>query len=178
MYCILMDDKIKSFYMNPGEPLFYAYSSPSKRKDEEAVFGRTRLVEMDISDKKELFTELYNSGFTDGYLDGERIHISARDIYYIDRNPNELCFAQYMLTNDERYLKQIDKKELYALCKIDGDKAIFPMTKLADDSYAVLTYTDKSRIPQLLFDKYNDNYRIVKMSFSVKVLVNSKFTLE
>lgn len=174
MYCILMDAKTKSFYMKPWEMCFYAYTSPDRCKSRPE---QARIIETEITDKKDFTTMMYNAGFTYGLLDGEPIHLTRADAYFYSRNDNEIAYAQYLLTGDERYLSSINKKSLLSLCKITEEGAMFPTVQLDDGKTAVLSYTDRARIPQILFDKYPD-YRTVRMSFSVRAFVNGKFLAE
>lgn len=174
MYSVLMDTNTKSFYMEPRSVEFVAYSSPSncvKRPVE------SKLIETEYTDKKEFTTMLYNAGFTSGTMDGKPMKIFSSDAYFYARNNNELLYAQYMLTGDERYLQSINKKLLISVCKIENGNAYFPTVELEDGDYAILAYTDRARIPQMLFDKYSD-YRTVKMSFNARALVNGKFIAE
>lgn len=174
MYCILMDKNTKSFYMKPRELCFYAFSSPNKYNMGNAD---TRLIETEYSDLKEFTTMLYNAGFLYGYIDGNEIRINKENAYYLDKNINEVAYAQYLLTEDEKYLELMRKKNLFSICKVDGESILFPTVTLEDDTTAVLAYTDRVRIPQVLFDKYPD-YRVVRMTFNIQCLVNSKFVVE
>lgn len=160
--------------MEPRNMCFHAFSSPSKCRNRPA---KSRLIETDITDKKEFTTMMFNAGFTYGLLDDEPIHLTRADSYFYSRNDNEIAYAQYLLTGDERYLSSINKKSLLSLCKITDEGAMFPTVKLDDGKTAVLSYTDRARIPQVLFDKYPD-YRTVRMSFSVRAFVNGKFLAE
>lgn len=175
MYSILMDAVTKSYYMEPGEIAFHAYSDPSKldirRKN-------NRLVETDLEDVKELETEMYNAGFFHGYLDGEKYIITKKNIYFYNRNPNDVVYAQWLLTNDNKYLAEnLKKQKLFTLCKIDKDKVYFPTVKAEDGDRAVLTYTSINRIPTELFNKY-EGWRCVEMTFDIKCIVNGSFIAE
>ncbi len=176
MYCILMDKRTKTYYMKPHEFLFYAYSGPEMAEN---LDPNARLVETEYEDKKELTTNLYNAGFVKGYLDGQLIFLTKNDAYYYDRCPNEVSFAQFLLTQEEQYLATIiEKKKLLTVCKIQDDTSVlFPTITLSSGERAVLTYTDLSRIPKSVFDKYPD-YRVVRMTFNVKCVVNDRFVAE
>lgn len=174
MYSILMDMQTKSFYMEPRNVEFMAFSSPSKCLN---VPQNARLIETEYTDKKEFTTMLYNAGFNSGLIDGVRVRITREDAYYYSRNNNEILYAQYILTKDERYLQSVNKKLLMSVCKIENETALFPTVQLDDGGYAVLAYTDRIRIPQILFDKYA-GYKTVKMSFNIRILVNGKFIAE
>ena len=174
MYSILMDTKTKSFYMEPRSVEFVAYSNPNRCRNKP---NNSRLIETEYTDRKEFTTMLYNAGFNAGTIDGERIRLKETDSYFYARNNNEILYAQYLLTGDERYLQSINKKLLMSVCKIEGEMALFPTVELEDGDFAILAYTDRTRIPQILFDKYAD-YKTVKMSFNARALVNGKFVAE
>jgi hypothetical protein len=88
-----------------------------------------------------------------------------------------VLYAQYLLTKNLRYLEMIKKSQLLTLCKIDGNSVYFPTITLDDGEKAVLSYTDKARIPQELFEKY-DGWRCVKMTFAARCLVNGEYVAE
>lgn len=177
MYCILMDRMTKTFYMKPHEFYFYAYTSLDKTVDLD-LDKTVRVVETECDTQKELTTILYNIGFTRGYLDGQLIILTSKDSYYYDRCPNELAFAQYLLTDNTGYLENIiDKKRLVTICKIEKDCVLFPTIQLGNGDTVILAYTELSRIPKELFDKYG-GFRIVKMTFDAKCVVNDKFIAE
>ena len=169
-----MDTKTKSFYMEPRNVEFVAFSSPSKCKTKPA---NSRMIETEYTDRKEFTTMLYNAGFNAGTIDGDRVKLNDMDSYFYARNNNEILYAQYVLTGDERYLQSINKKLLMSVCKIENEMALFPTVELDDGGFAVLAYTDRTRIPQVLFDKYAD-YKTVKMSFNARALVNGRFIAE
>lgn len=173
MFCILMDAKTKSFYMDPKELKFYAYSSP---EEYEGFHKNAKLVETDMEDYREFMTYLYNAGFIYGYLDGELVRIKKGDVLFYKQNCNEIVYAQYLLTKDDRYLQIIRKNKLYTLCSIDAEKnsIYFPTVQLEDNSNAILAYTDISRIPMEMRDKYN-GWRTVRMTFDAACIVNGKF---
>ena len=174
MYCILMDKTTNSFYMLPNRMYFYVFSGPEKytTRDPNAM-----LIETSHSDLKEITTKLYNAGFTAGYVDDDEVRITKSDAYYYDKNTNEIAYAQYLLTKDPKYLRYIKKRLLVTICKIENGKAYFPTVPNPDGDLAVLTYTDRNRIPQKLFDTYPD-YRVVRMSFNTACLVNGNFFTE
>lgn len=174
MYCILQDTNTKSYWMKPGEIAFYAYSDASKATVKQK---NVQIVQTDIDDIRELSTMLYNAGFFHGYLDGQPFRLSKNSIYFYERNPNEVAYAQWLLTKDERYLEMIRKPCLITLCKIDGDSVYFPTVMLETGEAAVLTYTDRARIPRELYNKYQ-GWRSVKMTFSARCVVNGKFVAE
>lgn len=176
MYCIIKDVNTKSYYMNAGDVAFHAYSDPELVEKS----GRNaRVIETDIDDPKEFMTMLYNAGFLRGYMDGVPKKLSKNDVYYYDRNPNDIAFAQWMLTKDERYLEMIKKNCLYTLCRVEGESIFFPTVTIPEENgeTAVLAYTDPLRIPRELFDKY-DGWRMVKMTFDARCVVNSAFVAQ
>lgn len=173
MYCILMDTKTKSFYMNPEQVRFYAYSSPEKYEED---IVNAVLVETEMEEYYEFMTYLYNAGFIYGFLDGELIRIKKQDVAYYKQNSNEIIYAQYLLTKSDDYLKYIKKKNLVTLCSLSEDRmsVYFPTVNIDDGKVAVLTYTDVSRIPMEMREKYN-GWRIVNMTFDAVCIVNGKF---
>lgn len=173
MYCILMDTKTKSFYMQPDQIRFYAYTSPDKYEED---IVSAILVETETDDYYEFMTYLYNNGFIYGYLDGELVHIKKGDVVYCKQNSNELIFAQHLLTKNDDYLKYIKKQGLFTLCNLSEDKksVLFPTVIIDDGTVAVLTYTDATRIPTEMREKY-DGWRMVNMTFDVVCIVNGKF---
>ena len=179
MYLILMDHSYTySYYMKPGKFEFYAFSNKENVKliPPEAV-----LVETEYEDEKELFTKLFNAGFKKGYLDGKEVILNSRNnIYYYDPCINELAYAQYLLTKDQKYLNNlIVKEKLLTVCQIEEktNTILFPTVQLADGTLAVLCYTDLKRIPKDMFEKYI-GYRIVRMSFNTSCVVNDSFIAE
>jgi hypothetical protein len=111
-------------------------------------------------------------------MDGEPKKLSKSDVYYYNRNPNDIAFAQWKLTGDERYLEMIRKNNLYTLCKVDGESIYFPTVLLQEEEEtAVLAYTDPLRIPKELFDKY-DGWRMVRMTFDARCVVNGAFVTQ
>lgn len=168
-----MDVNTKTYYMDARTASFYAYSDVSKLDTKRK---NSRLIETEIDDKKEFETMLYNAGFFHGYLDGEPYRLTKNSIYYYDRNPNEMVYGQYLLTNDKHYLELIKKQCLITLCKIDGENIYFPTITLENGDLAILTYTDRKRIPAELFEKY-DGWRSVRMTFHAKCIVNGNFLI-
>lgn len=176
MYYILMDSKTRSFYMKPRECAFYAY------EDVNDIMlppdSSIRLVETECETKLELTNMMYNAGFKTGYLNDQKIILTRSDAYTYDMNPNEVAYAQYLLTGDTKILEDIIIKEkLLSICKIEGDCTFFPTVELGNGQFAVLTYTDATRIPPKLFKKYQ-GFQMVKMTFDVKCVVNDKFIAE
>ncbi len=174
MYSILMDSKTKTYYMEPGDVAFHIYSGenvPPMRSP------HLRVVPIDVDDPKELETLLYNAGFFAGYIDGQFVRLSKGNIYYYDRNPNEVSYAQYILTKDQKYLEIIKKDRLFTLCKIEGSSVLVPTVTLEDGGFAILAYTDKLRIPQALFEKYK-GWKFTTMTFDARCVVNGLFVAE
>lgn len=175
MYCILMDQKTKSFYMHRGELKFYAYSDEENCDLESLPIGANMVI-TEMDDYQEFMTFLYNAGFCRGYMDDKEIVIRKKDVLYFKQNSNEVIYAQFLLTKDQRFLEIIKKSNLFTLCSIDNDQKIvfFPTVSLENGETAVLAYTDVSRIPEELFNKYK-GYRIVRMTFDATCVVNGKF---
>ena len=174
MYGVLMDAKTKTYFMDPGQALFHAFSDPSQA---EIRKKNSRLVETDIDDVRELETMLYNAGFFRGYLDGKPYRLSKQRIYFYDRNPNEIAYAQYQMTKDEKYLELLKKNKLYTLCKIQDTSIYFPTVPLENGEKAVLTYTSLKRISQEMRDKY-DGWRTVHMNFDARYIINGEVLLD
>jgi hypothetical protein len=174
MFSILMDVNTKSYYMEPGDVAFHAYSDVTKADRKRR---NSRIVETDIEDPREFETMLYNAGFFHGYLDGKPHRLSKNAIYFYSRNPNEISYAQWLLTKNPKYLEMIKKSCLITLCKIDGDSVFFPTVTLDTGETAVLAYTDRARIPGELYEKY-DGWRSVKMTFDARCVVNGQFVAE
>lgn len=196
MYKILMDKNTKSYYMAPREIAFHAYSSEGDKEWTKEEKDGAKVVQTDIEDVHELETMLYNAGFFYGYLDGKEVRLKKEFIYYYDRNPNEISYAQWLLTKDAGYLELIKKPYLITLCHIEENTVFFPtvlFSQMEDGSIrpfaevgkdlgyeavsAVLAYTDKSRIPMELFRKY-DGWQCVRMTFHARCVVNGQFVVE
>lgn len=175
MYCILMDKNTKSYYMKPTDFQFYAYS------DEDLITKIPKdalLVGTECETQKELTTQLFNAGFKSGYIDDQFMILTKNDSYVYDPCQNEIAYAQFLLTKNSSYLdNMIMKEKLLTVCQIQGDSVLFPTVQLSDGDIAILCYTDLKRIPYKLFEKYGD-YKIVRMTFDVKCIVNDKFIAE
>ncbi len=168
-YYILHDAKTKTYYMRAREASFFVFTSESKFKAN--MFSENaRLVATEIDDFRTLATTLYNDGFNYGYVDGKPITIKPENAIYYDRNSNEIAFAQYVLTSDERYLSIIRKRNLLTLCQIEGDQIKFPMVEVSEGNFAILAYTSAGRIPSKLFEMYK-GYHIIYLSYSTPYLV-------
>lgn len=174
MYVILMDANTKTFYMNPGEVAFHVYTDVS---EVDIRVPHSRVVETEIEDYRELNTLLYNAGFLAGYMDGKSYKIQKDAVYWSQRNPNEVAYAQWLLTKDPHYLDMVKKERLVTLCRISDDQVFFPTVTLESGDTAVLTYTDRKRIPRELFEKY-DGWKCVRMTFDVRCVVNGRFVAE
>ena len=174
MYYVLMDQTTGSFYMTPGDMSFRAYSDPVFYSEKKR---NAKLVAMDLDSKPELETYLYNSGFFHGLLDNEPVKISKQNLFYYDRNPNEIAFAQYQITKDKRYLDLIRKSKLLTLCKLENGAIYFPTTTIKTQTGVekyVLAYTDRSRMPNELLEKYS-GWKGVYMTFDTRCIVNEVF---
>ena len=172
MYYILFDKKTSFPYMNPNEFMFYCYT------DKENVIcpKDTRLVAVEWN-KKELCTYFYNLGFCSGRIDKNEIILNIKNIYYKDRNINDLAYCQYIISKNETILEDLlDKNHLYTIAKTENDKIFFPTINVDGEDY-VLTYTAIKRIPAKLFKKYN-GFAIVKNTFDTKCIINNKIILK
>lgn len=172
-YHILIDNRTKSFYMNPGDIRFFAYTDIDNYTE---FLPNAVLVTTEYEEQQDFFTYLYNSGFLTGFLDGKEVRISRGDITHYKINSNEMLYAQYILTGEEKYLKMIKKKNLYTLCDLGADKmsVYFPTVTLDTGEVAVLTYTDGCRIPPHLRKKY-EGWRTVRMTWDALCVVNNNF---
>lgn len=167
MYYILYDSKTGGIYMPPGDITFYVYSDISKCISRPI---RTYLLETEYETEDEIKTILWKEGFLRGFIDEEAVFIKPSDILAFGRNANDIYFCQYRLTNKKEYLEGVSIKDLWTLCKIDGDDAFFPTIK-KDGLFYILAYTSQQRLSKELLIKYND-YKVVKTSFSVPFLLN------
>lgn len=173
MYSILMDQRTGTYYMEPGDMSFRVYTSPDFLDiHKKGVI----LIATDMEDESELQTRLYNAGFFRGYIDGQPYRLSKSKIYFYDRNPNEIAFAQYVLTKDPKYLELVKKSKLMTLCKLENGSVYFPTTQIEDEGEEklVLAYTDRQRMPAELLKKY-DGWRKVRMTFDARCVVNGAF---
>jgi len=174
-YFILMDANTRTYYMEKNNVRFFAFTAPSRIEE---LRKNARLVETDIEDIEELETVLYNAGFFHGYIDGKPYKLSKPHIYYYNRNPNEIAYAQYLLTRDEKYKESIKKNKLYTFCKIDGDSIFYPIATDEDGTRLLLTYTDRLRITQVMFEKYK-GWRSIKVGdFQGKCVVNGELLID
>jgi len=167
-FYILWNKKTDFFHMEPGEPLFFVYSSQeacvSISKD--CTLKQFRYPKGDLS------TFLYNNGFDVGYFDGKTIRIKKENVSYLARNLNRLCYIQYKLTDDEMWLERIDKSALFVFCKMQGDSIqLATITNTQTGETFDLAFTDKTLIPQEVLDNYED-FIIIRYPFNGAVLVN------
>ena len=179
MYSYLKDKKTDTFYMEPNKISFFSYSDEDAYDDKKT---KATLITTDMEDRKELATSFYNAGFFTGYLDGEQFRLDKKDIYYYDRNPNEISYAQYLLTKDRKYLTYMKKNLLYTLCRLTFDQEtglsgiFFPTVTLDSGDKAILTYTSEKRFTDELINKY-PGWRKVRVTWDVKCIVNDRFII-
>lgn len=203
MYSYLIDTRTKTFYMKPRETNFFAYSDPDTfdihiipKEDRPYI----RCIETNIEDEKELETLLYNAGFFAGYFNGQNVRLDRQKLYYFDRNPNEISYAQFLMTGDKKYLSYLKKDKLYTLCKVENDfkpqeaKSLsrddrirrtgtgiqYPVYYFNDNDYAILTYTSEARLVQGILKTQKDKYqgwRIITLSWDKRCIINEKFIL-
>ena len=187
MYSVLKDIRTGTYYMAGNKTSFYAFTDTDNFSIKEippADRKNVRLVTTDIDDKRELETDLYNAGFFEGFLDGKNYRLQKKNLYYWKRNPNEIAYAQHMLTGDKRYLTYIKKDKLITLAKLDNRKqdenptgaVYFPTVRLDSGDFAVLTYTSESRFSDGFLDKYR-GWCVVRMSWDAKCIVNDRFII-
>ena len=167
-FYILWNKKTDFFHMEPGEPLFFIYSS----QDACVSISKDCVLKQFRYPKSDLSTFLYNSGFDVGYFDGKTIRIKKENVAYLAHNVNKLCYIQYKLTEDEMWLDRIDKGKLFALCKMQNDSIqLATITNTQTGEIFALTFTDKTLIPQDVLDNYKD-FDVIRYPFDDAVLVN------
>lgn len=178
-YYILKDAKTRTYYMRAREVSFFVFTSETRFKAD-MFTNDARLVATDIDDFRTLATELYNAGFTFGYVDGKPIEIKPENALYYDRNANEIAFAQYILTNDERYLAILRKRNLLTICQIEGDQIKFPMVEVEPGKSAILAYTSAGRIPpKMLESEMYKGYHVIYLAYSTPyIVVNEQVIVE
>lgn len=175
MYCILMDQTTKSYYMKPTNFQFYVYSDESMVTK---IPTNAVLVQTECETQKEITTQLFNAGFKSGFIDDKLVILNKNDSYIYDPCHNEIAYAQFLLTKDQSFLdKLIVKEKLLTICQIKDESVLFPTVQLSDGNIAVLCYTDLKRIPYNLFQKYQ-GYKIVRMTFDAMCIVNDRFIAE
>lgn len=167
MYHILVDNKTGGYYMPPADMTFFAYTDSASCASRPI---KTSLVETEYDTEKEIKTILWRAGFLRGFINDDPVDIGPSDILVYDRNANDLYYCQYLLTKKDIYLEGITVKNLYTLCKLEGDDAIFPTIEKNGLLY-ILAYTDKKRISKELLEKY-EGYKIVKTSFKAPFVLN------
>ncbi len=171
---ILMDLKTRCFYMKPLQIMFFAYTN----KDLCKKYENATVAPTSFDTDEDFFTAMYNAGFVYGYIDDKEVKIPREKVKYYDVNKNEIAFAQYLLTGDEHYLEYlIQKDRLCTLSKITEEGVSLPTNPLQDGNSAIFTYTDPSRIPQSLLERYPD-YQITRMTFNLPCVVNNKFIID
>lgn len=169
MYLILYDSKTNGIYMPPEDISFYAYSDISRCINRPI---KTYLLETEYESEDEIKTILWQAGFLRGFIDDEAVIIKPTDVLAFGRNANDIYFCQYILTNKKEYLEGVSIRNLYTLCKLENENAIFP-TAEKDNLYYIVAYTSKNRISQELLKKYPD-YKIIKITFNVPFILNEK----
>lgn len=123
--------------------------------------------------KEELFTMLYNQGFTDGYVDNRHTPLKKDGVLFFDKNDNRLCYERYLLTKDDKWLAKISKDKLWSLCKVtEKHEALFAIAidETSGDSF-VLAFTDKKSIPTEIKEKYA-GFSIVRNPLDEPYLIN------
>lgn len=167
-FYILWNKSTDFFHMEPGEPLFFIYSS----QDACPAISKDCTLKRFCYPKGDLSTFLYNNGFDVGYFDGKTIRIKKDNVSYLARNINRLCYIQYKFTGDEMWLERIEKRNLFTFCKLQNDKiqlATIPNPQTGE--VLALTFTDKNLIPQGVLDKFVD-FEIIRYPLDSPVLIN------
>ena len=172
MYCILYDTKTGGIYMPPGNMVFYAYKDPSRCLDKPL---NTRLIETEYDTEQEIKTIMWKAGFLRGYIDDSPVNIASSDVLCFGRNANDVIYCQYILTHKKEYLDGLNSKNLYTLCKIEGNDVLFPAVK-EKEHYAILAYTSPDRMSKALFDKYQ-GYRMIRISFFAPFIINENISI-
>ena len=167
MYYVLMDSKTGGIYMPPADISFFVYTDPEACAVKPL---KTFLLGTEYDTLEEIKTVMWRVGFLRGFVDDEPVDITPNDIMVLDRNANDLYYSQYLLTKKDMYLEGITIKNLYTLCKLEGDDAIFPTVE-KNDIFYILAYTDKRRISKELINKYPD-YKIIRTSFKAPFVLN------
>lgn len=167
MYFILNDARTGGIYMSPGDISFYVYTDLSNCVSRPV---RTYLLETEYDTEAEIKTILWKEGFLRGFIDDEPVIIKPSEVLAFGRNANDIYYCQYKLTGKKEYLEGVTVRDLWTLCKLEGDDAIFPTIK-KDGLFYILAYTSQDRISRELIQKYPD-YKVVKTSFSVPFILN------
>lgn len=158
--------------MPPGNMVFYSYSSPSRCLDKPVG---TRLVETEYDTAPEIKTVMWKAGFLRGYIDDNPVNIASADILCFGRNPNDIIYCQYLLTRKREYLDGLNSRNLYTVCKIEGDDVLFPAVR-EKEHYAILAYTSPERISKELYEKY-PGYRTIRVSFFAPCILNENISI-
>lgn len=157
---IVVSTKTKTYFMQPYKVTFSVFTSKEKYLESNLQAGvdgdSPYLVDTDIEDINNLDTMLYNAGFQRGTLDGIGHIISKPNINYTNVNKNDVMLAQYMLTADNRYLKEIDARLLYTLVQVDEKNNVYYPTIRDKNGIKILAYTSPFSIPNDMFIKYKD----------------------
>lgn len=169
MYLILYDLKTNGIYMPPGDISFYVYSDISHCISRPL---KTYLLETEYDTEDEIKTVLWKAGFLRGFIDDEPVTIRPVDVLAFGRNANDIYYSQYLLTNKKEYLEGVSIKDLWTLCKLEDENALFPTIK-KDNLYYIFAYTSSDRISKELMNKYPD-YKMIKITFNVPFLLNEK----
>ena len=167
MYYVLTDNKTGGIYMPPADMSFFVYTDALTCATRPI---KTSLIETEYDTEKEIKTVLWRAGFLRGFIDDEPVDITPSDILVYSRNANDLYYCQYLLTKKDIYLDGISTKDLFTVCKLENDDAIFPTVERNGVLY-ILAYTDKKRISKELLTKYPD-YKVIKTSFNAPFVLN------
>ena len=167
MYYILSDTKTGGIYMPPGDISFYIYTDISRCISRPV---KTYLLETEYDTEEEIKTILWQYGFLRGFIDDEPVIIKPSEILAFGRNAHDIYYCQYKLTGRQEYLEGVTIRDLWTLCKIVDNDAIFPTIQKNGKLY-ILAYTSQDRISKDLILKYSD-YKVVRTSFNVPFMLN------
>jgi len=169
-------DAEQDFYYITDEGRFFVYTDPDfPIPDERHCVGKSVECAMD-----ELFTTLYNHGFTDGYLDNRLITLKKSEILFWDRNPNSLYYQRYLKSKDGKWLSKLQKNKLWTLCKVTKkNEALFAIVTDSEtnDSY-LLAFTDKKAIAPEIKEKYPDFSAVRNPLLGEPFLINFETTYD
>lgn len=182
-YKIAVSAKTYTYFMHPYKVSFFIYTNEeiflSDPIRNAAMKNEVYLVETGIEDINELDTMLYNAGFQRGTIDKVQHIISKPNINYTNVNKNDTMLAQYILTGDKRYLKEINKEQLYTLVQIDKNNKVYYPTIKDRTGVKILAYTTPFNIPNDMYMKYKD-FTVIKTGYLGRenhtFLINNQFS--
>lgn len=157
---VLWNSKRNFFHLEPGADYFTAFSSPDKCEElpEDCKLSKFRDSSESIDD---VISVAWNAGFRNYKLDGQIHPIEKPQVLINTENRNTFLAIQYMETQNESYVEQMECNKLYALCKIDGND-LYLASALDEDTGEIrlCTFTNRCQIPQAMKD-YCPDYQVV-----------------